>query len=423
MTDNVHKLHEEGGISFGQMLRHELIRLGLAQQDLATKLKVSRATINNLINNKYPVSPKVAEGLEEIFDRPHDFWRRRAYTEADLPHVSSMASESAVGGSELGRLSNEQISAYLDAGHVTISPRNDINIQPASVDLTAGKTVVTTDGTVINITTKPFLLAPKTAVRITTLEKITLPHFIAGNIGGMARHARKFIFYGIGYEIDPGFGGHLEFTIVNHGALPFRLSAGMPIITVMLYQLARGSTTSHAKREQDNRKRRPLSETIEQKIRQSVTSSFIESREGTRMDYTLEGTSLTMQTQVDLDKGALFECFLNEVAHIRTSVDGHNGADGESNNTEHNPLWTYIDSIELPLQNFMDQEARLQPIIASSDADQIDNWRHQTALKKVNSVTTLGDQADIIGSDSITILLALFDRVRRAKDGELSYLS
>lgn len=63
----------------GEHLRLELKRLALNQSELAAALGISRQTVNNVINDRQPVSRALARKLGPITGKASDYWLRDSY--------------------------------------------------------------------------------------------------------------------------------------------------------------------------------------------------------------------------------------------------------------------------------------------------------------------------------------------------------
>ena len=61
----------------GQILREETLpAAGLTQSELATRLEVSRHTVNDLVHERRSVNPDLAHRLARVFDTTPEFWLR-----------------------------------------------------------------------------------------------------------------------------------------------------------------------------------------------------------------------------------------------------------------------------------------------------------------------------------------------------------
>jgi addiction module HigA family antidote len=61
----------------GELLREETLpAAGLTQSGLATRLGVSRRTVNDLVHERRSVNPDLAHRLARVFDTSPEFWLR-----------------------------------------------------------------------------------------------------------------------------------------------------------------------------------------------------------------------------------------------------------------------------------------------------------------------------------------------------------
>ena len=66
----------------GQHLRAELARLGLDQVAVSRATGVSRQSINNIVNDRQPISRAMAGKLGRLTGRSSDYWLHAAYSPA-----------------------------------------------------------------------------------------------------------------------------------------------------------------------------------------------------------------------------------------------------------------------------------------------------------------------------------------------------
>lgn len=95
-----------------------------------------------------------------------------------------------------------QIQRAIKSGEVVIEPFDLLALQPVSVDLRLGASVVLPPGA--------FALA-------STLERVELPADVVGVVRDKSSLARRGVFMSHGL-IDPGFRGHITLELVNHSA-------------------------------------------------------------------------------------------------------------------------------------------------------------------------------------------------------------
>lgn len=74
-------------VSAGAHLRSEIQRLGLDQVELAQVLGVTRQTINNVINGRYPISRALAGKLGRLSGQRADYWLQTSFLVAPEPEA------------------------------------------------------------------------------------------------------------------------------------------------------------------------------------------------------------------------------------------------------------------------------------------------------------------------------------------------
>ncbi len=138
-------------------------------------------------------------------------------------------------------LSDKAIKQYMSEGKLKISPLEDNQIQPASVDLKLGRhylrlnenyfgTMTMTDeieyaqieADEIIIPSNSFLLA-------TTMEYIKLPNNLTAFVEGRSSVGRMGLFIQNAGWVDPGFEGEITLELYNANRLPIKLEAGRRI--------------------------------------------------------------------------------------------------------------------------------------------------------------------------------------------------
>jgi dCTP deaminase len=116
----------------------------------------------------------------------------------------------------------------------------DSKIQPASLDLSVGRILLPIEDDNSNNypreETSLSLAQGETAVVITQ-ECLALPRTIAAVGFPPASVSRDGLLMTNPGHIDPGFKGHLKFTVINLGKKPIELSAGKPICTLLFFSI------------------------------------------------------------------------------------------------------------------------------------------------------------------------------------------
>jgi dCTP deaminase len=222
----------------GQHLRAEIERLGLDQVVVRKATGVSRQTINNIVNDRQPISRSMAAKLGRLTGRSSDYWLRASFSTA--PHAEQLANPGAgvrpFGG---GVLVNYQIAQAVKNGVIAMDPFDEANVRPASVDLTLGDVLITAEGKTINIGGgRSYTLKGNRTVNVSTKERIEFPQDYIGRVGAIMNLAKIGIFTSVGFQIAPGFSGHLKFCIFNSGRDKIELSSGMPIVSIEIMPLS-----------------------------------------------------------------------------------------------------------------------------------------------------------------------------------------
>jgi dCTP deaminase len=223
----------------GQHLRAEIERLGLDQVVVRKATGVSRQTINNIVNDRQPISRAMAGKLGRLTGRSSDYWLRASFSIA--PRAEPLAKSGAGAARPFGGgvLVNYQITQVVKNGIIGMDPFDEANVRPASVDLTLGDVLITAEGKTINIGGgQSFTLKGDRTVNVSTRERIELPQDYIGRVGAIASLAKIGIFTSVGLQIAPGFSGHLQFCIFNSGRDNIELSSGMPIISMEIIPLS-----------------------------------------------------------------------------------------------------------------------------------------------------------------------------------------
>lgn len=108
------------------------------------------------------------------------------------------------------QLSDRTIKRLLGVGYLGIEPRPmDVAFQPATVDLSLGA-LRTPEGRGL-----PYALRPGEFLLGATLEVVTMPRDIAGQVKGRSTWARRGLLVECAGFIDPGFQGNIVLEIKN----------------------------------------------------------------------------------------------------------------------------------------------------------------------------------------------------------------
>jgi deoxycytidine triphosphate deaminase/addiction module HigA family antidote len=228
-----------GELTPGEHLRVEIERLGLDQVAVSQATGVSRQTINNIVNGRQPISRAMAGRLGRLTGHSSDYWLRASFPRARAPRKLVKTVRESARPLGVGVLVNHQIVRAVKAGIIEIDPFDEANVRPASICLTLDEFVVTTAGDKVDIAGgQPFVLRSGRTVNINTRERIALPRDYIGRAGTVSDLASLGVMTSQGFQIEPGFSGHLHFCIFNAGTDDVALRAGKPIISLELMPLS-----------------------------------------------------------------------------------------------------------------------------------------------------------------------------------------
>ena len=221
----------------GQHLRAEIERLGLDQVAVRKATGVSRQTINNIVNDRQPISRAMAGKLGRLTGHSSDYWLQASFSSA--LRAQHLANPGAAIRSPGGILVNHQIVHAVKNGIIGMDPFDEANVRPTSVDLTLGDVLITAAGKKISIGDgHRFALKSNCTVNVSTKERIELPQDFVGRVGAITSLAKSGIFTSAGFQLTPGFSGHLQFCIFNSGRENLELRSGMPIVSIEIMSLS-----------------------------------------------------------------------------------------------------------------------------------------------------------------------------------------
>lgn len=250
-----HSANDEAlrSIEIKELIKIEIAKRGWTIEEAAQHLDVSRGTIYNAYNGK--ISRKFAPKLAKAFGRTGDYWRQTygfvqprdldvenvSLSPKHIPVTPSNRSGRTGAGYAQILVDHMILDAVVVTKEIQITGFKTENLRPASYDLTVGsaKELDKATGQEKDVDfSKGFQLQPQQAIKITTAETITLPLGYCARVGSIAEHVKKWLSYGIGLQIDPGFSGPLEFTIINWGLTPFDIFPGIQrIISIEIHKL------------------------------------------------------------------------------------------------------------------------------------------------------------------------------------------
>ena len=140
-------------------------------------------------------------------------------------------------------LSDREIREYISRGELSISPLEQNNIQPASVDFTLGDSYSILESNKHGIIypdkditamyntfyTDEFIILPHQFVLATTREYIKLPPNLTAFVEGRSSWGRLGLFIQNAGWVDPGFEGEITLELYNANSRAIALREGMRI--------------------------------------------------------------------------------------------------------------------------------------------------------------------------------------------------
>lgn len=135
-------------------------------------------------------------------------------------------------------LSDGEIRSLIEKGELSVSPLKDIQIQPASIDITLGNSFSIIEDSVSGIIkphenftyrifeTEKYVLLPGQFVLATTCEYISLPNNLTAFVEGRSSWGRLGLFIQNAGWVDPGFEGEITLELYNANKCAIELNAG-----------------------------------------------------------------------------------------------------------------------------------------------------------------------------------------------------
>lgn len=135
-------------------------------------------------------------------------------------------------------LSDKTILKMMDEGTLKISPLEEGQVQPASVDIRLGNTfsivedspsgIITLENEIKykTITTDTYILLPNQFVLATTMEYFDLPNDLTAFVDGRSSLGRMGLFIQNAGWVDPGFKGEITLELYNANRCAIELKAG-----------------------------------------------------------------------------------------------------------------------------------------------------------------------------------------------------
>ncbi len=162
-------------------------------------------------------------------------------------------------------LSDGTIRRMLRDGTLRISPMEDSQIQPASVDIRLGSTFsvvedspsgkITLENEICyrTITSDTYVLLPNQFVLATTMEFFDLPNDITAFVEGRSSLGRMGLFIQNAGWVDPGFRGEITLELYNANRCAIELKAGRRVGQLVFSRMDAAAEKPYSGKYQDQR--------------------------------------------------------------------------------------------------------------------------------------------------------------------------
>lgn len=162
-------------------------------------------------------------------------------------------------------LSDFTIRKYLTDGWLIQNKIEDLQIQPASIDLRLGDHYLQMkagDKNLLQLTEKPVyeqiiadevVIEPRSYILATTQEYVRLPENIAAFVQGRSSAMRLGLFLQNSGWVDPGFEGEITIALYNANNLSIKLAKGVRICQLVFAHLDQGAVRPYQGKYQGQR--------------------------------------------------------------------------------------------------------------------------------------------------------------------------
>jgi len=146
-------------------------------------------------------------------------------------------------------LSDKTLKEYLENKTLIVEPHDEIQIQPASIDLRLGThylKVAEQRSAMLDLINKPeyeeiiqeeVVIPAHAFLLATTREYVKLPDDLTAFVEGRSSIGRLGLFIQNSGWVDPGFEGEITIELFNANSLPIKLKAGVRICQLVFAQL------------------------------------------------------------------------------------------------------------------------------------------------------------------------------------------
>ncbi len=155
-------------------------------------------------------------------------------------------------------VSDYTIRELLKRRELIITPLEDYQIQPASIDLRLGRHFLKVDENAeesisldsqiryIEIEKDEIVIPPNSFLLATTMEYVKLPDNITAFVEGRSSIGRIGLFIQNAGWVDPGFEGTITLELYNSNRLPIRLKSGRRICQIVFAMMDRRAMSPYS---------------------------------------------------------------------------------------------------------------------------------------------------------------------------------
>ena len=233
-------------IPIEQFLKQEIKHQGWSIVGFAEHLEVSRTTIYNVVKGSSKISRSLAKNLALTLGHSPDFWLRTEVLTGDDSNVIQLHDAATVPTQSVGEgnapqlLTDAMLRGAVATGAISITGYRSENQKSASYDLTLGtitKILAGKEKDMIDLNRKDRTIAHLEGVIARTKEIISLPKNYIARVGPTTDLAKMGLIVNYGLQIDPGFSGHLDFSIINMSGRDFNLFVDQVVLSIEVFYI------------------------------------------------------------------------------------------------------------------------------------------------------------------------------------------
>lgn len=137
-------------------------------------------------------------------------------------------------------LSDRTILYLMKEEEIKVTPTpSDVQVQPVSLDLLLATSFCRLPANDYDqhrrIVSSSTVIRPGEFMLGSTIERVTLPHHLAGVVHGKSTWARRGLLVEAAGLVDPGFSGTITLELKNMSSRPLTLRAGVPICQISFH--------------------------------------------------------------------------------------------------------------------------------------------------------------------------------------------